>query len=183
MSGSVLVLGNPVLREISSLVTDYTNNEIKNDILNLKNELEHFRKLNGFGRGIAAIQIGIKKRIIALNIGNGPFVIINPEFTFKSIETFTMWDDCMSLPDLLVRVERFKNISIRYQDEDGFTKEWKEIDQEIAELIQHEIDHLDGILAIDNAIAKTDIIYKDEYYKNKEKYDKMVEYQIKATIK
>jgi len=175
----VLVLGNPVLRETSQLITNFEN---KNDFIRLKQELEEFRRTNGFGRGIAGIQIGIRKRIIALNFGDGPFVIVNPEIVHQGSELFTMWDDCMSFPDLLVRVQRHKTINIRYKDENGNNKEWNVIEQAKAELLQHEIDHLDGILAIDRAIRKTDIIYKSEYLKNKRVYDAMVEYGIKATI-
>ncbi len=175
----VLILGNPILRETSELITNFEN---KSDFIELKKELEEFRRRNGFGRGIAGIQIGIKKRIIALNFGEGPFVIVNPEIAYRSSEIFTMWDDCMSFPDLLVRVQRFKTINIRYQDEDGNNKEWNGIEQAKAELLQHEIDHLDGILAIDRAIKKTDIVYRSEYLKNKSVYDTMVEYAIKATI-
>jgi len=177
---SVLILGNPILRETSQWITDFEN---KTDFIELKKELEEFRRINGFGRGIAGIQIGIKKRIIALNFGEGPFVIVNPKIVYRSSELFTMWDDCMSFPDLLVRVERSKTINIRYQDEDGNNREWNDIEQATAELLQHEMDHLDGILAIDRAIKKTDIIYRSEYLKNKDIYDAMVEYGIKATIK
>jgi len=175
----VLILGNPILRETSRLITNF---EDKNNFIELKKELEEFRRINGFGRGIAGIQIGINKRIIALNFGDGPFVIVNPEIVYQGSEVFTMWDDCMSFPDLLVRVQRYKTINIRYQDENGNNKEWNGIEQAKAELLQHEIDHLDGILAIDRAIRKTDIIYRSEYQKNQGAYDAMVEYGIKATI-
>ena len=183
MSGNILILGNPILREKSAIISDFNDYDNKADFRKLKSELEEFRRMNGFGRGIAGIQIGIKKRIIALNLGEGPFVINNPEIIFRSAERFTMWDDCMSFPDLMVRVERNKSIEIRYQDEKGFIKEWKNIKQDMSELLQHEIDHLDGIMAIDKAINKTDIIYRDEFNKNREKYDQMVDYGITPTIK
>ena len=183
MSGNILILGNPILREKSAIISDFNDYDNKADFGKLKSELEEFRRMNGFGRGIAGIQIGIKKRIIALNLGEGPFVIINPEIIFRSAERFTMWDDCMSFPDLMVRVERNKSIEIRYQDEKGFIKEWKNIKQDMSELLQHEIDHLDGVMAIDKAINKTDIIYRNEFKKNRAKYDQMVDYGITPTIK
>lgn len=182
MSSNVLILGNPVLREKSTSVSDFSDAGNIADFMKLKTALEDFRRKNGFGRGIAGIQIGIKKRIIALNLGEGPFVIVNPEIISRSAELFTMWDDCMSFPDLMVRVERHKSIELRYQDENGNTKEWNNVGQDISELLQHEIDHLDGIMAIDRAINKADIIYKNEFNKNREKYDQMVEYGITPTI-
>jgi peptide deformylase len=183
MCSNVLILGNPILREKSVSISDFKDNDNIVDFRRLKTELEDFRKKNGFGRGIAGIQIGVKKRIIALNFGEGPFVIINPEIISRSTELFTMWDDCMSFPELMVRVERNKSIGLKYQDENGCTKEWKNIEQDKSELLQHEIDHLDGIMAIDKAINKTDIIYKNEFNKNRKKYDRMVEYGISSTIK
>ena len=183
MNKTVLLLGNPILRQESVNVNDFADPILKKQIEYLKDTLGQFRKENGFGRGIAAVQIGITKRFIALNLGEGTFVIINPEITFKSEETFTMWDDCMSFPDLVVRVKRHKTISIKYQDEEGKIKEWNNIDQAVSELLQHEIDHLNGVLAVDRAIDANSIIYKSEYDKNKEAYEIQCDYVIASTIK
>jgi peptide deformylase len=183
MSRDVLILGNPVLRKVSTTIINFDDPELKEEIKDLKEALEKFRKEHGFGRGIAAIQIGIQKRMIALNLGQGTYVIINPEITQYSSETFTMWDDCMSFPDLVVRVSRNRSIGIEYQDEHGKNKVWDTIGIAEAELLQHEIDHLDGILAIDRALEKTDIIYKSEYEKEKEYYNNQVDYHIESTIR
>ena len=182
MSTKVLVLGNPILREKSEAVIDFVDKRTKEDFNNLKKELDYFRRENGFGRGIAGIQIGIKKRIIALNLGKGSFIIVNPEIIRYSNETFTMWDDCMSFKDLIVRVKRFRSIDIIYSNESGERQEWFDVQQDVSELLQHEIDHLDGILAIDRAITSTDIIYKSEYVKNEDYYNKRANYTIKPTI-
>ena len=182
MSNNILILGDPLLRETSEPITDFSNQDNRADFDRLKSALEHFRQKNGFGRGIAGIQIGVKKRMIALNLGEGPFLIINPEIIERSSALFTMWDYCMSFPDLLVRVERNKSISITYQDEDGRLHEWKDIEQDKAELLQHEIDHLDGTMAVDRAIMPTDIIYRSEFEKNISMYNQMVDYVISPTI-
>ena len=183
MSDNILILGNPVLREKSEPITHFSDKDNLADFSRLKSALEDFRQKNGFGRGIAGIQIGIKKRIIALNFGEGPFVMINPEIIERSTSRFTMWDDCMSFPDLMVRVERNKSIGIKYQDESGLIHEWNDIEQDKSELLQHEIDHLDGILAVDRAINPTDIIYRSEFDKNISTYNLMVDYVITPTIK
>ena len=182
MSSTILLLGNPVLREKSEPIIDFDDKDNRADFNRLKAELEDFRQKNGFGRGIAGIQIGIKKRMIALNFGEGPFVMVNPEIIEQSKSRFTMWDDCMSFPDLMVRVERNTSIGIKYQDEQGSMKEWKGIEQDKSELLQHEIDHLDGILAVDRAINPTDIIYRSEYEQHRKQYNQMVEYVITSTI-
>jgi peptide deformylase len=182
MPKPVLLLGNPTLRMRSEPVDDFADESLEHDMHDLKEALEDFRSRNGFGRGIAAIQIGIARRMIALDLGGGPFVIVNPRILRRSSEVFRMWDDCMSFPDLVVRVERHRSIDVEYFDEGGNRKEWLGLDQATSELLQHEIDHLDGVLAIDRAIEASDIIYKDEYSKNRAYYDAMVDYAIKPTI-
>jgi peptide deformylase len=92
------------------------------------------------------------KRLIYMNIDR-PVVFINPVFENLSQEQFKLWDDCMSFPNLLVKVSRHKSLTIKYLDENFEQKIWTMSD-DLAELLQHEYDHLDGILctmrAIDN---------------------------------
>jgi len=182
MGRQVLLLGNPKLRMISGTVSDFGTREFSSDLRDLKEALETFRAKNGFGRGIAAVQIGIEKRMIALNLGRGTFVIVNPRILEKSGKTFTMWDDCMSFPDLLVRVSRHESIVVEYQDERGGRALWQDPGRAESELLQHEIDHLDGTLALDRAIEKTDIVYRREFENNREYYEKMADYVIAPTI-
>lgn len=183
MHKEILLLGNPLLRVVSKTVNNFADNTLKEDINVLKETLENFRAQNGFGRGIAAIQVGIARRMIALNLGEGTFVILNPVITRRSSETFRLWDDCMSFPDLVVRVSRYKSVDVQFDDEEGNRRVWRNADQAISELLQHEIDHLDGILATDRAIGPEDMIYKSEYNRNKIHYDRLVDYVIQPTIK
>lgn len=182
MKKEVLLLGNRILRKKSNTVSDFEDSELKSEIRNLKDTLDAFRRENSFGRGIAAVQIGVAKRIIVLNLGKGTFVIINPNIVSTSKEKFTLWDDCMSFPGLFVRVERHKSITVEYQDESGNKKTWENITQAESELLQHEIDHLNGILAVDKKIGKEDIIYKTEFFKNLKYYESKVDYIIKSTL-
>jgi len=183
MTSEVLLLGNPLLREKSSPVTNFRSQETLGQFAMLKQALYEFRNENGFGRGIAAPQIGILKRMVALNLGQGSFIIVNPRITDRNKSTFTMWDDCMSFPHLLIRLERSLSIDIVYEDERGIEHEWKGVDQAKSELLQHEIDHLDGILAIDHALDAESIIYRSEYERNRECYDLLVDYSIEPTIR
>jgi peptide deformylase len=112
--------------------------------------MEEIRAKYNFGRAIAAPQLGIMKRLIYMNI-NKPVVFINPEFTFLSDEMFEVWDDFMCFPNLLVKVRRHKELTIRYHNEAGQPQEWK-MQNDLSELLQHEYDHLDGILCTMRAI-------------------------------
>jgi peptide deformylase len=182
MEREILLLGNPLLREETTEVSNFLDQDFKNGTADLKDTLEAFRRKNGFGRGIAAPQIGIAKRIIALNLGKGPFVLVNPQITWRNDETFTLWDDCMSFPDLYARVRRSTSISLVYQDETGIPREWEHLDKAESELLQHETDHLQGILAIDRVLDGKDIIYKTEFDTNRDFYLQKVDYTIEPTI-
>lgn len=182
MKRDILVLGNPLLRETSAEISHFDDEDFKRETADLKDTLEDFRRKKGFGRGIAAPQIGIPKRIIALNLGEGTFVLVNPEITWKKDETFTLWDDCMSFPDLYVKVRRSSSITIRYQDENGIYRGWEHIDRAESELLQHETDHLRGILAIDRVLDNKGIIYKTEFERNRDWYLQQVDYTIEPTI-
>jgi peptide deformylase len=174
MKNKVLLLGDPRLRTQAEEVAFPLSAATKDNIKELQNTLEDFRRFHSFGRGIAAPQIGISKKIIALNLGEGPFVILNPVITFKSESRFLMWDDCMSFPDLSVKLERHKTISIQYQDLQGRFHAWEKINQEHSELLQHEIDHLHAVLAVDRAFDKDSIIYKSVFNENKEYFLKQI---------
>jgi peptide deformylase len=84
----------------------------------------------------------------------------------------------MSFPNLLVRLERYKSISLRFQDEKGEFQEWSNLDVATSELLQHEIDHLDGILAVDRAIDKDSVILREYFDQNREQVNRQVDYTI-----
>ncbi|CAH1664940.1 peptide deformylase [Chelatococcus asaccharovorans] len=106
------------------------------------------------GIGLAAVQIGVMKRLLVIDVAGkeeprAPMVVINPEITWASDEEFSIHEEgCLSIPDYYEEVERPAKIRVRYMDLDGKTLE---IDAEgiLATCLQHEIDHLDGVLFID----------------------------------
>lgn len=124
-------------------------------VADLHHVMQEIRAKYNFGRAIAAPQLGIMKRLIYMNIdppaGTGPVVFINPVLENLSNEQFELWDDCMSFPNLLVRVKRHKSLTIRYLDEHWQPQTWDMTDS-LSELLQHEYDHLDGILCTMRAI-------------------------------
>jgi peptide deformylase len=80
-----------------------------------------------------------------------PYLFINPIVENPSEEMMELWDNCMSFPQLDVKVKRHKAITLRYYDEHGEEKVW-DMEGDYSELLQHEIDHLDGILCTMRAV-------------------------------
>lgn len=215
----VLVKGHPLLAQVCAPVTLRhltQSNTFRADCTRLCETLLAFRFTHGYGRAIAAPQIGINLRMIALNLTAcanyeslyrhslsqqprandretttlSPFclpgdclVLMNPQITYKSRETRTVWDDCLSLPDTMVRVRRHEKIGVQWMDHHGDTHIWQPDDLEfdLSELLQHEMDHLDGTLATD-IVAEDDqhpsIISRREFEANKEFYQSYVDYII-----
>lgn len=116
--------------------------------------LAQYRKETGYGRAIAAPQIGESIRLIVMNLGGGPVVLMNPIITWRSDAMQTIWDDCLSVPDHIVLVERHSSISIQYTDTDWQLQKLDSLNASESELLQHEIDHLDGVLMDERAVLK-----------------------------
>jgi peptide deformylase len=146
----ILLLGDPGLYRVSDQVFRSELKLVPEWIAELHQAMEEIREKYHFGRAIAAPQLRIMKRIIYVNIDH-PQVIINPRFSHLSPEMIDVWDDCMSFPNLLVKVRRHKTVILEYVDENWGKKTWNAED-ELSELLQHEYDHLDGILATMRAI-------------------------------
>ena len=148
----LLQLGNPLLYQVSEPIRQEELSAVSSWVKDLHNVMEEIRSTYNFGRAIAAPQLGIMKRLIYMNLDE-PVMFINPDIITKSEETFELWDDCMCFPNLLVKVRRHQRITIRYRDEQWNLKEWQ-MEGDLSELLQHEYDHLEGILctmrAIDN---------------------------------
>jgi len=132
----------PILREELPLVPGW--------VADLDNVMHEVRAKYGFGRAIAAPQLGIMKRLIYMNIDK-PVAFINPELTMLSEDLFELWDDCMSFPNLLVRVRRHCGLTINYLDENWQPQTWQ-MEGSLSELLQHEYDHLNGILCTMRAV-------------------------------
>ncbi len=179
----IVLLGDPRLRRVCEPVVDFESGEFRAAARSLIGTLERFRAEHGFGRAISAPQIGIALRMIAMNLGEGPFLLVNPEMSALSEHRFTMWDDCMSFPWLMVRVERHLRLDLDYCDESGNRKRWGTVEQAVSELLQHEVDHLDGILAIDRALDRDALIARIVYEAQREFFDAQVDYAITPTIR
>lgn len=147
---NLLLLGDPRLYETCTPVQAEEWPMINEWVADLDNVMKEVRAKYNFGRAIAAPQLGIMKRLIYMNIDK-PVVFVNPELVNLSEELFELWDDCMCFPNLLVKVKRHKNVTVKYQDEHGQHCEWT-MEDDLSELIQHEYDHLNGVLCTMRAI-------------------------------
>ncbi len=156
----ILQLGDPMLRVVSAPVSGAS--EAKLVFRDLRATLHDFQRTQGFGRGISAVQIGDPKRLIYIEFQGEAYCLMNPQYEFLSEAKFRLWDDCFSFPELLVWVERSESLRVRYLDERGDAR-YIEAAGVFSELLQHEIDHLDGILAIDRAIDRTSFCTRQEY--------------------
>ncbi|NHJ12999.1 MAG: peptide deformylase [Candidatus Thorarchaeota archaeon] len=150
MVSDILLLGNPLLYQSSDEVREEELQGLKPVIDNLHDTLMDFRQKFGAGRAISAPQIGVMKRIIYMHIDK-PMLLINPSLHNLSKEMIQLWDDCMSFPDLFVRVARHKRCTVRFRDPAWNLSEL-DLEDALSELLQHEHDHLEGILAVSRAI-------------------------------
>jgi peptide deformylase len=119
---------------------------------------------HGFGRAIAAPQIGAPIRALYVELDQ-PWVMINPEIVDVGTDDFLVWDDCFSFIDLMVRVQRAYRIKVRFQDLRGKTHVL-ELENGAAELLQHEMDHLDGVLAVDRPAGLDPLCLREEWNKH-----------------
>jgi peptide deformylase len=164
---TVLQLGDPGLREGAKPVENPAAAEIRALVQDLGDTLAHWRKATGYGRGIAAPQLGVSLRVIFLRLpGEEPWPIVNPTITKRSEEKIVVWDACLSFLSIFMQVERHREITVRYQELSG---EWHEIradeERNLSELLQHEIDHLDGILAVDRIADMKTMCTREEFEK------------------
>jgi peptide deformylase len=150
-SRKILLLGNPELYRVSAPIHESELSYLSSVIADLHDTLLDFRFRHQAGRAIAAPQIGVMKRIIYMHIHGKSIVFINPLLENKSAEMFELWDDCLCFPDLLVKVRRHKSCRILYKGA-NWKEEVMDLDNSLSELLQHECDHLDGILAVSRAI-------------------------------
>lgn len=147
----ILLLGNENLYKVSKEISSNEIEKAKQIVKDLEDTIMNFNSTYGFGRAIAAPQIDEAYRIIYLNYNGEAIGLINPRLVFIGEEKFEVWDDCMSFPGLEVKVHRYQSCKITFKDLDWKDQEL-EFSGDLSELIQHEYDHLEGILAVQRAI-------------------------------
>jgi len=155
----ILQLGDPVLRAVSTPISDFR--ESAPIFQDLRDTLHDFQRSNGFGRGISAVQIGEPKRLIYIEFEGAAYRLQNPVFRSQSEEKFRLWDDCFSFPNLLVLLERSVRVAVEYETAEG--TQTLPASGALSELLQHEMDHLDGVLAVDRASGRDGLCTREEW--------------------
>lgn len=138
--------GDPVLRKKAVPISDF-NREFEELCEQLTDWMYEYD-----GVGLAAPQVGISQRFVVVDVskeGDKPIVLVNPEITWKSEEKVTDSEGCLSIPNIRGNVERYASISVKAFSPSGEEFQLERIDGLFARAIQHEIDHLDGILFVD----------------------------------
>lgn len=160
----IRLLGDPILRARCEKVRSVRSAAVRLVADDLQETLQDLKARHGMGRGLAAPQIGAPIRIVYLDMEE-PRFLVNPEVVDIGTTDFMVWDDCFSIPGLLVRVQRAYRIKVQYQDLSGKTHE---IDAEggLAALLQHEIDHLDGVLMVDRPASLDPFCLREEWNKH-----------------
>ncbi len=157
-------LGDPVLRQVSQPVVQFETNELRQLVDDLRDTLHSFQAKHGTGRGIAAPQIGVPLRVVYLEFAGTPHTLINPSFTQLSETLFSVWDSCFSYFCIAFEVIRHRHVTLKYYDISG-REHILEASDDLAELLQHELEHLDGILAIDQLVPAGKIMEQYEFLK------------------
>ena len=159
----ILRLGDPRLRERCAPVADPRAAAAAATITDLRDTLEHWRATTGYGRAIAAPQIGVLERIIFLNVDRQtPWPMINPEIVDRSDRMVTVWDGCLSFLSVFCQVPRHEWVTVRYLSPGGAALEVR-AEGDLSELLQHEIDHLDGILTLDRMTDVRTLVSREEF--------------------
>ena len=138
----IRVLGDPILRQATTPVGEIRA-EIQRLIDDMFDTMHHAR-----GIGLAAPQVGRTERLAVIDLGDDPFVVINPEIIQASSAKMKGEEGCLSIPDIYADVERPKSVTVRALDRLGKPFERDAADL-LARCLQHEIDHLDGKLFLD----------------------------------
>jgi len=157
----IRLLGDPILRTRCAPITKPRSAAVRVVLDDLKETLRDWQSRFGSGRAIAAPQIGAPVRMVYVEMEK-PWALINPEIIDIGSEDFTVWDDCFSFPNLMVQVSRAYRIRVQYQDLKGDQHE-VDLEGDRAELLQHEIDHLDGVLAVDRPHGLDPFCLREEW--------------------
>lgn len=145
MTSSILTVPHPVLRQRSAEVPDHRAPAVQSLIADLKDSC-----VAAGGVGLAAPQIGVLQRVIVVHypIGSTPYGLVNPEIIWTSAATSVLEEGCLSIPNVVVPVRRPRKVRVRALSEEGEVIE-RAAGDFLAKILQHEIDHLDGVLITD----------------------------------
>lgn len=157
MEREILLLGDERLYRVCDPVHPEELADMPALIADMRDTILAYRRKMGAGRAIAAPQTGVCKRVVCMCLHGEPVAFLNPVLTFPDGEMMEVLDDCMSFPHLRVRLKRYRRCVVHYRD-----LQWREgemaLEGDLSELLQHECDHLDGVLATMRARSARDLV-------------------------
>ena len=157
MEREILLLGDERLYRVCDPVHPEELADMPALIADMRDTILAYRRKMGAGRAIAAPQTGVCKRVVCMCLHGEPVAFLNPVLTFPDGEMMEVLDDCMSFPHLRVRLKRYRRCVVHYRD-----LQWREggmaLEGDLSELLQHECDHLDGVLATMRAQSARDLV-------------------------
>jgi peptide deformylase len=160
----VRLLGDPILRARCEPVNKVRSPAVRVVADDLQDTLRDLKQQHGKGRGLSAPQIGAPMRVVYIETDR-PWFLVNPEIVDIGTRDFAVWDDCFSIPGLRVRVQRSYRVQVAYTDLAG-RGHTVDAEGELAELLQHEIDHLDGVLIVDRPTGLDPFCLEAEWQKH-----------------
>ena len=147
-------VGDPILRKVAREVTEI-NERIKTLLEDMVETMYEYD-----GVGLAAPQVGILRRVVVIDVGEGPIKMINPEIIEQEGESVDI-EGCLSIPNRSGTVKRPEKVKVRYLDENGVEKTLEGTGL-LARAICHEVDHLNGILFVDKMIEEVELDQDEE---------------------
>jgi peptide deformylase len=157
-----VLVGNPALRSPCSSVAKVRAAGTRRIAQDLQDTLEDWNQRAGYGRGIAAPQIGEPIRMIHLRFGDHP-ILVNPRITTVSEETWMAWEGCLSFSlAFFCQARRYVSVDYEFETLDGKLRQSRATGA-LAHLLQHEIDHLDGRLAVDRMEDVSTMCVRSEF--------------------
>lgn len=161
MVKKILLLGENALYERSIAVKEEETALLSDVLCDMEDTLNRLREKNGWGNAISAPLIGVRKRVIYFLMENEPVIMINPTVEFIGLERETVRERCFCFPMLEVNAARYKRCRVKFRDMYWNSCEML-LEGEDAALIQHETDHLDGVLALTRASGTRSLFYRDD---------------------
>ena len=165
---NVLKMGHPLLKQVARPVTEFGTRELADLVRDMNDTM---RSLNG--AGLAAPQIGVSLRVVIFEVRRNPrypdaeevpyTVLVNPELSFQGTETEDGWEGCLSVPGLRGLVPRHRRLRYRGWDAHGLPVD-RTVEGFHARVVQHEVDHLDGILYPMRLRSLLDLGYEDTLF-------------------
>lgn len=164
---AVLELGNPMLRQRAQPVADPLNPEIQALIADLWDTLDDLRRRRGRGHALAASVVGIPQRVMVVSFEEQRYVLINPRFERWSRRQSLGFETCLTFDCIYGQVYRPEEVVVVAIDAQGLEQRY-EISGRLARIMQHEIDHLDGLVWLDRDPDLTTICTTNEYLRQRD---------------